>query len=340
LDSPELTKANKESPVASVVAAMLSMAAMSAGLATLVGYFDTVDWILSLLSWGRFQYLEILLVCFVGFAIMRIWKFAVPCAVLALMNLIAVLPYFAPPAALAQAGDSLKICQFNVNYGNTNFALFDQYIRTHNPDIILLQELTNGFESHFEKTFPDYQYQVFSTKETPFGIGTFSRIPFITAEIKNSSTEYDAPYVVSLLDWQGKKLKLINLHTYPMLGARALRVQAEMFGNIISDSAAAHDGPLVVAGDFNSPLWSSSMHALQARAKVRTAALGLGWQPTWPRKFERFFVGETGPGIDSPLLMLSIDHCMINDKLSVKNFAVHEDLMSDHNPLFVELVAQ
>jgi endonuclease/exonuclease/phosphatase (EEP) superfamily protein YafD len=338
LDAKDASQSTNESAVKAIVGLMLSMAALGAGMATLAGYFDTVDWLPSLFSWGRFQYLEILVVCCAGFAVMRDWKFAVTCAVLALLNVIAVSPYFVPAATASQGGDSLKICQFNVNVSNIDYARFDEYIRKHDPDIILLQELSNGWEAHMAAKLPEYKYRSFETKETPFGIGTFSRIPFSHTEIRNSSTEMDAPYVISTLYLRGKNVKVINLHTYPMIGMPALKRQSEQFANIIAEAEAPHDGPLIVAGDFNSPLWSSSMQALQNRARVRSAALGMGWQPTWPRKFERFFVGEAGPGIDSPLLMLSIDHCMINDKLAVRDFVVHEDLLSDHNPLFIELI--
>lgn len=340
METTEVKEPKKHSWLTNCIALVLSMAAILVGVATLVAYFDGMDWLNSFLGWGRFQYFLILLLCAGFFGVLRNWKYAVPSAILALVNLVAFAPYFVPPSTAAQGADSLKICQFNVNYANTNFALFDQYIRNRNPDVILLQELTNAWEAHMREQFPEYKYRSFVTHADPFGIGTFSRIPFKQTEIKNSSPELDAPIVVSLLDWNGKNVKVINLHTYPMIGVPALKRQSDQFAAITAEAEAAHDGPLIVAGDFNSPLWSSSMQELQSHCKVRSAALGMGWQPTWPRKFERFFVGEAGPGIDSPLLMLSIDHCMINDKLAVKNFVVHEDLWSDHNPLFIELVAQ
>ncbi|HEX2138714.1 MAG TPA: hypothetical protein VHG33_03270, partial [Woeseiaceae bacterium] len=58
-------------------------------------------------------------------------------------------------------------------------------------------------------------------------------------------------------------------------------------------------------------------------AKMKNAALGRGYLPTWPAGFS--------------LLKIPIDHCLVSDALHVASFDTGGDFGSDHLPIVIDL---
>ena len=90
-------------------------------------------------------------------------------------------------------------------------------------------------------------------------------------------------------------------------------------------SAGRRDGPLrVLAGDFNATLDHDALRGLIARGYVDAAdATGSGLKPTWP-------VGKRPPGI-------TIDHVLVDRRIAVRSYGVHEVRGSDHRAIVAEL---
>lgn len=110
--------------------------------------------------------------------------------------------------------------------------------------------------------------------------------------------------------------------------------QQRQFREIASD-AGANGEPVIVAGDFNATIWGSSMQALLSTAKLRSTAEGFGWQPTLPRSLVQWKLD--GVDVSNSLLMVPIDHCLINERLGVTSFSLGGNVGSDHTPLFIEV---
>ena len=84
------------------------------------------------------------------------------------------------------------------------------------------------------------------------------------------------------------------------------------------------DGPIILAGDFNTTVWSPNMRRVLEAGDLHDVRLGRGIMPTWP-------MHPTLP------LMLPIDGCFITDHFTIQSLTLERDLRSDHLPIEVKL---
>jgi endonuclease/exonuclease/phosphatase family metal-dependent hydrolase len=82
--------------------------------------------------------------------------------------------------------------------------------------------------------------------------------------------------------------------------------------------------PLVVVGDLNISPFSPHFRQLLADGKLKSAADGFGWQPTWPS-----FLLPAG---------IQIDHGLVNGAVSVQGFHRGGRDGSDHLPIVLDVV--
>jgi endonuclease/exonuclease/phosphatase (EEP) superfamily protein YafD len=83
------------------------------------------------------------------------------------------------------------------------------------------------------------------------------------------------------------------------------------------------DGPLIVAGDFNTTPWSPHFQDLVATAGLRNAANGHGYLATWPTAF--------WPA------RIPIDHVLVGGRVAVTHVARGQSIGSDHYPIVADL---
>jgi endonuclease/exonuclease/phosphatase (EEP) superfamily protein YafD len=106
-------------------------------------------------------------------------------------------------------------------------------------------------------------------------------------------------------------------------GLRALPDAGEPLPRLAGASPAG--GPLrVLAGDFNATLDHLLVRELLATGYRDAAdATGHGFTATWPQ-------GGSLPGV-------AIDHVLADERMSVREFAVHPLRGTDHRPVFAVL---
>lgn len=286
-----------------------------------------------LLTCFRFQYLVVQLACFLGLIVLRNWLPLCLCLILTLPNIYAVSPYFMQPVIAAHSAgqEKLRICQINVNCANRQTERVIAYIKSSQPDVILLEELTEQWDKVISSKLPEYTSVAKVTRWDAFGIGIYSRIPFDNFEIKQYGN-LKFPAIVTSIHWAERKVRVINVHTLPVLYSPNFKLHLMQIKEI-ADDAASSVCPTIVAGDFNSPWWSLPMQQLKIRSGLRTAAEGFGWLPTWPKELQQW---GSALCVSNPLFMIPIDHCLVSKELAVTKFSVGDSVGSDHCPLLIE----
>jgi endonuclease/exonuclease/phosphatase (EEP) superfamily protein YafD len=81
-------------------------------------------------------------------------------------------------------------------------------------------------------------------------------------------------------------------------------------------------GPLIVAGDFNTPPWAGSLKRLLMDTGLAPA---LGFMPTWP-------------AWPLPVPQLALDHILVSSDLDVVRAGTGPLAGSDHLPVWAEIV--
>jgi endonuclease/exonuclease/phosphatase (EEP) superfamily protein YafD len=304
------------------------------GVVSILACFDAYLLEAYIAVWFRFQLCLVLLVCTALLALLRSWKLLAASVVMNLPNIIAVAPYFIPAPQVVAATPGLRVCQINVNFKNRHYDWVARYLKQHDPDVIFIEELTDEWLRELQTALPEYSHTVRVARPDPFGIGIFSRLPLSEGRIDYYG-KLDYPSATAVLDWNGRKIHLANVHPFPVFSQEQFDAHRLQLAGI-TEAGKLH--PAIVGGDFNSPIWSFSLRELQSAAGLRSAANGFGWQPTWPRELAQW--GQPDFVISNPLVMITIDHNLVSREFKVRKYESGVNVGSDHSPLFIELAME
>ena len=241
----------------------------------------------------------------------------------------------------------MKILQMNVWTGRIKGAI-ERYLHENDFDIICMQEVVWCDEKpaeleYFASSLREIQEASglkYCAKVSNWGVKLFgeatmeqgnvilSRYPIVREETKLLHGEY----IDSMIFEQGddhayfaQKVRLdngltvVNYHGYwlpdPIGDQETVRCM-----QLVADWIREEDGPVVMCGDLNVTAESPAMRTLDfmtdltAENHVKTTLQNLK------------FVKD-----------VACDHILINDKVSAKNFTVHDDLVSDHKTISAEI---
>ncbi|MDB5044076.1 MAG: hypothetical protein JWQ08_126 [Deinococcus sp.] len=233
---------------------------------------------------------------------------------------------FAP--APAPSADALRVVTFNTARGTRISAdNMAAQLQALNADVLLLQETRftrSGYRAALLAGLPGYGVR--SAGE----VMTLSRLPVLNTQA------FAAPgstrqYLQTTLNWQGQRLRVVNVHLNTVLLSRALAGDWDSVGRtrdvrneqvqLLEGIAAADSGALLLAGDLNTPP-RGRLYRRLIRAYGPDAHDQAG----------------SGPGWTFPSLYLRIDHALARGLRPVR-VQVQANAGSDHLPLLVEYAA-
>jgi endonuclease/exonuclease/phosphatase (EEP) superfamily protein YafD len=310
------------------------------GVLSIAGSFDQLSNLTYIAACFRFQYLIALVICLVCAAMMRVWALVFASVGLIALNAFYVAPYVVPSIrpqnVVVEPSSRLRICQINVNSRNLQYDRVIAYIKATNADVVLVEELTEPFAKEIGQKLPQYNYVKTVPRPDPFGLGTYSRLPLSRSEIKYFARSTFPTIVSDVTLKDASQITLIHVHAVPSLSSKFFKSHIAQISEIAAE-AHTSTNPVVAAGDFNATMWNGSMQRFVTDGKLRSAAVGCGWLPTWPKELWQWGYNTV---IETPLAMISIDHCIVDAKLRVDHFKVGEDVGSDHLPICVEVSAE
>ncbi len=254
-------------------------------------------------------------------------------------------PLFVPrlPLPSQASGPTITVMTFNVWGYNGRPQAIASAIRQVNPDIVILQELNWWLMDDLQKAL-DGKYPFAASPRGYLGgaQGVLSRYPIL-------STEWIVPPGVwrwaqyAEIDVNGRRVHVLNIHLSSTSGAINWRdliervkrtyAQRELEARQFQEFLASLDGPVIVAGDFNTTDQTTAYRLLTRGLKDAFRVAGWGLGHTYPARtwhFGRFRV---------PARLVRIDYITY----SAADFdAIHarvgpSDGVSDHLPVVAQL---
>lgn len=241
-----------------------------------------------------------------------------------------------PAAPPADSAHEIRIVSMNVLLTNTDTKPALDFIREHDPDVVMLQEYTPAWHKAMVRELVDtYPFVINQMRQDAFGQAIFSKHPWKEPPVLQLSEESRAassrvsgvqglhdPQIRVVVDIAGQELVLQNVHTVPPVGRGLLYEQRVQFDEFIR-LANAETRPMLMAGDFNATANSRHMtKLLKAGMRDANAVAGSGLGHTWP---------DLGPLRYLP--GIRIDHVLFNARVRVHRHVVGPSIGSDHRPL-------
>lgn len=199
---------------------------------------------------------------------------------------------------------ALRVVHWNVAHAPFGYVPLLKTLAADRPDLVILVETKVSQDIPFfaqrELGLPHaFQDQ---------GMVILSRFPF---EPKGTLPVANARAWWAQVETPHGPLRVVtvDIHSHPTLNRRQA---AEPLAAWVDTHA--HDAPLLVVGDFNTPRDARALQPLRTHLRHAYETAGRGWPYTWPL----------------PVPMYSIDHAWISDHLSAHDYRLRKSSLSDH----------
>jgi endonuclease/exonuclease/phosphatase (EEP) superfamily protein YafD len=242
----------------------------------------------------------------------------------------------------------LSIMTFNIWGGSQSQETAQVILDNKSPDIVAIQELTPPMEDVLlEKVGEAYPYRILDAQAQHRGMGVLSRCPLTEMD---SSHLADPAWQIQIIQVEAEfgEFTLYNVHP---LGTNifiyleeelpvgdnvqaSFQVRKQLIEVLITD-IRQRQGPVVVAGDFNSTDQSEVYELLQSILKDshRTAGWGLGHTfPAYAGSFRGVPIFSRQMRID--MIFYSLEFTALSSRVGTTYGE------SDHLPVIVQLVWQ
>lgn len=291
--------------------------------ATLISLFGRYPY-LELFTHFRLQYAWLSLICIAGLSGFGSWKLALLMTVLAAFNAAQFIPYY----YAAQSPENtlpafhLRLMLANVQGNNSNYGGLIEAVKSVNPDIFVLQEVTDEWWANVQILSADYPYYKSVPRPGGSGLVLFSRYPIESAEVLtlDDSTH---PALISVINLDGTPLTVFTMHPPTPVTARKFNYRNGQYAQAAALLKAAPE-PKLLIGDLNTTMWSPYFTDLIENSGLRDARIGKGLYPSWYAILPSF-------------LRIPIDHCLVGEKIAVENITTGDYTGSDHRPLIVDV---
>lgn len=301
------------------VKGIADVVAIGLAIATTFGFLGRFHWFLDLFSHFRVQYMQICLIL-IGIALWkRLNKRAVALVLLACLNYAFVLPlYFGKPALATEK--PIRAMLMNINAGNGNTTQVLAAIRTANPDVLLLEEVTPKWATELAVLHTDYPHRIAEPQVGCFGIMLLSKVPLKhveTVEIEPANV----PTIIAEAHFPQGMISVIGTHPLPPIGSEYSRGRNNQLAKL-PVLVAEQKYPVLLIGDLNTSPFSYWFRRIVSDTGLKNSMKGFGFQPSWPNN-NRF-------------LRIPIDHVLHSPEISIHNRMVGGAVGSDHFPVMVD----
>lgn len=284
-------------------------------LASLLGYWGRDSWELDSLNHFRLQYVmlagvlclalltcrrPILLTLSTGLLILNTWE------------VVSI-----PQRADDTPGPVYKALSINVHTHNHEKERTVELIRSEQPDIVAIVELTHRWKPHLESLRDLYPHQALYLYGNDYGYCLLSRYPF--SEEQPRFREYGA--MPRRVDTPSGPLIAFMVHPTSPTSAPEWRWRNRIYRHLAEFCQEQQD-PILMLGDFNSTPWSPLFRDLVRDSGLRQPGTRLVPRPTWPAGW--------------PLIGIPIDHFLISPGLTALSERVGPNVGSDHYPILLE----
>ncbi len=293
---------------------------LGAGAATLAGFAARQSWQLELFCHFRVQYFWALVLAATAFAVLHQRLLMLGAAALVAANLVVILPLYFGPDATSDGRTSVRVLELNVHFLNQDYASTLELIRREKPDLIVLCEVTPGWEEALHALDKEYPYSHVIPSRSPAGLALFSRYKIEDIEVKVAEG-IGLPTIVAGLELPDGRLTVIASHPASPSSDSDFRYRNQQLDQI-AHLAAERAGAVMVLGDMNTTSWSPFFQDLLDVSGLVDSRRGFGVEATWPSLLWP--------------LRIPIDHCLASPEVSILKRRVGPAVGSDHRPIVVD----
>ncbi len=289
---------------------------------TVTGFAGRWNWLFEITSHFRVQYAVLLL----GFGLVAVWqrqrRLASAFFTFAALNTWLLLPYLFGSPALAATSSTppVRLLAWNVHSVNRNFAELSRLINEHDPDLVVLLEVSPDWQVFLQDSMTDFPHRLIEAREDNFGIAVLSRHPLEALRLEYLGAA-GLPSVSAGFVSGGQEISLLATHPLPPAGGLRSKYRDDQL-RAAAKWTREQAGEVAVVGDLNITPWSPVFVDLLEAAGLHNSAEGRGLGGSWPAFF-------------APLL-IPIDHFLHTDDVLVTRREILTAEGSDHLPLFVE----
>ncbi|WP_193336305.1 endonuclease/exonuclease/phosphatase family protein [Devosia beringensis] len=230
------------------------------------------------------------------------------------------------PRPPATTSDTVTVMTHNLFGLNYDMEQVMAAIRAENPDIIVLQEYFGEQATDLHPLLlASYPFFARCLGGKRANLGLYSRLPFDQAQdgaCPNNAyvTDRTGHILAQFSTPGGKSFSLLTTHMdWPLPMER----QRDQLAGL-SDLLASIEGPLIVAGDFNSTAWSYALRNFVAANGLVRETVNL---VTFPMRF--YYFGAWRDAIP----FLPLDHVMVRGGVVVHELHAGGRTASDHLPV-------
>ena len=302
----------------------LTSASLVACLATILSFAGRLWWRFDLTTHFRLQYFIFLLAASVVFLITGKKMETLVFACFSFVNLIFIAPLYLGGPANNQAENTHRAMLINVNASNREHGTVLDLINKQDPDIIVINEVNNRWMNELSGLAKDYPHFKIHPRGGCFGIALFSKILATNSDVVITG-DPGLPTVIATLDVDGRRLKIIGVHTLPPKFRASSRHRNHQLKEL-AGMASLEKGPVMLLGDLNTTSWSPYFKDLVNESGLKDSRKGFGLQNTWPSFL--------------PYFGIAIDHILHSEGIKIVNHEIGPNIGSDHFPVIVDFYVE
>ncbi len=205
-----------------------------------------------------------------------------------------------------------RLMLWNVCHGRNGFDNVVDEMQSHNADIYMLIEAgppSEKMRCFWQENFPDHEVTLLGSEMVLLLRGTAGQVQVGALRPQGQYRQVEVATTAGKFD-----LLFVDIHGRPTLSRR------EPIARLTELVDESSDGPLLVAGDFNTPRDSPLFQPLDARLCNAYDAVGTGFEPTWPWPFP----------------LLTLDQVWSNSGVCFHHCLQSWCSISDHRPVIVD----
>lgn len=286
---------------------------------TILGYFSKFNFLFDICSQFRMQYLLFGLILLVYCIIRKhknILSLLIVCIVI--LNLISVLGSLKFNDVTKKQGFKIEI--INLLTKNKKYNAVRKEINDKSPDILVIQELDDKWSEELQAVKENYPFIYEISRQDNFGIALYSKI-HITEIRKFFVGTLDVPAISAFCDYEGKVFEIICIHTTPPTNQTYFK-NTQKITQDLADYIAENGHNAIIAGDFNTSHYSYNYKNFIKTSKMQD--LSSIFHPTWPTFWLFPF-------------RITLDHIFVTKSFAVRDYAVGNNIGSDHLPIWAEI---
>ncbi|ODT67925.1 MAG: hypothetical protein ABS75_22365 [Pelagibacterium sp. SCN 63-23] len=209
----------------------------------------------------------------------------------------------------------LRFLSFNVQTGNPRAEELVEAVLADPPDVMLVME-TPGVERYLDRLATVFPYSLGCADTDSCDISLHSRLPIEDGEVRRLPPFGQERLVMGRVVVGGAPVTIAGVHLSKPYFDQASWGELEFIGRTLEPV----DGPMILAGDFNSASWTSAMAMMTNRLELIPGP----WAPaTWPVRL--------GP------LGVPIDNVFTRGNARLTTLESGDNYGSNHRPLWADV---